>query len=152
VSTSQEVQPGEVVDTVDTSTPEGAAVYEQRIADEAKALRQGADRLTPELLEALYPLLARPIPSAYIKTTGVVKGKPYESTGVRSVQVQVDRMNNVLTPAWWWDEVEYFEDGKLCAVTVCIGIAPELGHAVVRRKSYGGVGQASNLGNLYKGS
>lgn len=157
-----------VVDA-DLSTPAGAAAYEAALAAAGYTLRRGHVGLDEQLLDALQPLLQAPIPSAYIQRTPAVKGKPYESTGVRSVQVQIDRMNNVLGPTWWWDEAEYSEGGKLCVVTVCIGnrhpsptevmawqehepiqVGPP--GLLLARSSYGGVGQGSTLGNLYKGS
>jgi hypothetical protein len=130
---------------------QAAAEFEAGIAEEATKLREGKDSLTPELFMQLYPLLTRPIPSAYIQTIGSTTGKPYESTGIRSVQVQIDRMNNVLTPLWWHDEVEYSEDGKLAKVTVIIADNQQAQPLVVR-SSRGGVGQGSGLGNIFKGS
>ena len=125
-----------------------ALAHEQGIADEATAIRGEETLLTPKLFMELWPLLKRPIPQAFIKTVGVVTGKPYDSTGIRSVQVQIDRMNNVLTPMWWHDEPEYSEGGKLCKVTVSVDVEG----AGVRCTSYGGVDRGSTLGNVYKGS
>lgn len=126
-----------------------AIAYEEAIAAEATEIRDGATELTPELFLRLWPLLKRPIPGGFIQTVGAVKGKPYESTGIRSVQVQIDRMNNVLTPLWWSDDVTYEEGGKLAQVTVTVhGQSGPLVTVYAR----GGVQQASTLGNLYKGS
>jgi hypothetical protein len=131
-----------------------AIAYEAQIADEAESIRKDATELTPELFMKLWPLLKRPIPEAFIQTVPPTKGKPYESTGIRSVQVQIDRMNNVLTPLWWWDQVEYFNDGKLATVTVFVG--NQVDNAVFRellhRSSRGGVEQGSTAGNIHKGS
>lgn len=134
-----------------------AAAAEQKIATEAAVIRDDAEgdpALTAALFMKLYPLLCKPIPSAYIQKIGKTEGKPYESTGIRSVQVQIDRMNNVLTPLWWWDDVQFEKDGKVAIVTVCIGDpnAPGAVEPLVRRSSRGGVGRASSEGNLYKGS
>ncbi|MCW2953240.1 MAG: hypothetical protein JWQ48_2410 [Conexibacter sp.] len=123
---------------------------EEAIRDEAIALRGDATILTPGLFLALEPLLRRPIPAGFITRVGVVTGKPYASTGVRSAQVLVDRMNNVLTPLWWWDEVEWFDDGRVAEVTVCVGMLG--GQVLVRRSSRGGVDRGSTRGNVFKGS
>lgn len=127
-----------------------AIAYEERIAAEAAEIRGDATELTPTLLTQLLPLLKRPIPQGFIKSVGKVTGKPYESTGVASVQVQIERMDNVLTPVWWRDDHEYSEQGKLCFVTVFVGNLGE--PPMVSRSSMGGVDRASTIGNLYKGS
>lgn len=127
-----------------------ALEHEQTIADEAAAIRNGAATLTPDLLVRLLPLLRRPIPDGFITHIGVVKGKPYESTGIKSVQVQIDRMDNVLTPLAWNHDVVYTEGGKLAQVIV--RVLDGTGKALFSRESWGGVNQASTTGNLYKGS
>lgn len=131
-----------------------ARQVEQGIADEAAAIRAAHSEkpcMTPGLFLDLLPLLKRPIPAGFVTRTGAVKGKPYESDGVRSVQVLVDRMDNVLTPLWWQDEVEWFENGHhLCRVTVTVRATD--GEVLVSRSSWGGVNQASTLGNHRKGS
>lgn len=133
-----------------------AIEHEQEIAVEAEALRANHPaqdgRIDRELFTRLWPLLVRPIPAAYIQQTPAVKGKPYESTGIKSVQVQIDRMNNVLTPIWWWDVVHYEQDGKLCTVTICVGNRDTAAQVLVSRTSAGGVNQGSTIGNIYKGS
>lgn len=127
-----------------------AIAYEEEIATEAAVIRGDQTTLTPELLAELLPLLKKPIPAGFIKSVGKVTGKPYDSTGVSSVQVQIERMDNVLTPLWWREDHEYMEQGKLCYVTVFIG---NLGvPPMVARSSMGGVDRASTVGNLYKGS
>lgn len=124
--------------------------YEAKLAVEAEQLRGDADKLTPALFRQLWPLLCEPIHAGHIVVAPPVTGKPYASTGIRSVQVQVDRMNNVLTPLWWWDDAEYADGGRLCTVTVYVG-SPSEG-VLIHRKSSGGVERASSTGNLYKGS
>jgi hypothetical protein len=126
-----------------------AARYEDEIRVRAEELRGDANELTPDLFLKLYPLLREPIHEGYLETVSKGDGKPYESTGIRSVQVQHDRMNNVLTPLWWDEVVEYEQDGRLCRVTIRIG--PPDG-ALARRSSWGGVERGSTTGNLYKGS
>jgi hypothetical protein len=124
------------------------------IADEAVKIREEAEdgTLTVALFGQLYPLLCKPIPSGFIQTVGNIPGKPYESTGIRSVQVQVDRMNNVLTPAWWWYEEAFEEGGKLAIVTVFVGEQLDPEKAIVKRSSRGGVTQGTGSGNIHKGS
>jgi hypothetical protein len=127
-----------------------AIAYEAVIAEEAAQIRGDADALDFSLFMKLRPLLLRPIPSAFIQhVPKLEKGKPYESTGVRSVQVQISRMDNVLTPMWWWEQVDYHNDGKLAKVLIGVGTraAP-----LVTRSSYGGVDRGSSAGNIYKGS
>lgn len=126
-----------------------AIAYEEAIAAEATEIRGDETDLTPALFLKLWPLLKRPIPAGFIQTVGKVQGKPYESTGIRSVQVQIDRMNNVLTPLGWTSEVEYEQDGKLARVTIGIG---RHGNALAHATSYGGVDRGSGVGNIYKGS
>lgn len=143
---------------------EAARDYEEQIAQEAKAIREEALKTTPaglgkgrlfptltrDIFDKLYPLLCKPIHEAHIQTVGKLTGKPYESTGISSVQVQIDRMNNVLTPLWWRDEADYSEGGKLCKVTVQVGDSQS--KPMIERSSYGGVDRGSSLGNIYKGS
>jgi hypothetical protein len=133
-----------------------AIAIEAAIAEQAAEIRGDASALTPDLFLKLWPLLTKPIPEAFIQSVPKVEGKPYESTGIKSVQVQIDRMNNVLTPLWWWDTVEYDNDGKLATVTVFVG--DRNGHdngdqgVLMHRSSRGGVERGSSTGNVYKGS
>ncbi|MGI8873603.1 MAG: hypothetical protein ACR2KP_04620 [Egibacteraceae bacterium] len=133
-----------------------AITSEAAIGTEARKIRGDATEITPALFLELWPLLRRPIPPALIVTTGIVEGKPYPSTGVKSLQVLTDRMSLVLTPLWWWHEVEYLEAnpvGSLAAVTVFVGLRYEDPRVVLcQATSRGGVDRASTLGNLYKGS
>ena len=130
-----------------------AIAYEQAIAEEAAAIwakDENADREIDRWLYAdLRPLLRKPIPSGFIEHVGEVTGKPYASSGVKSVQVQMDRLDNVLGPMHWGYEATYTEEGKLCHVRAWIG--PK-GEPLIERDSYGGVKQGSSLGNVYKGS
>lgn len=132
-----------------TSPLAEAIAYEQAIADEAKELRADSP-LDGELFLKLLPLLRRPIHSAHIVDTPAVKGKPYESTGIKSVQVQFDRMDAVLTPLWWRYSDTYEAEGALCHVAVSVGLPNQ--SPLVMRSSWGGVNQASTMGNRYKGS
>lgn len=131
---------------------------EVRIGEEAAAIRSdhvfAGDRkvIDGDLFQKLWPLLCRPIQPAFIQSVAATKGKPYPSTGIRSVQVQVDRMNNVLTPLWWWYEDEYSLEGKLCAVTVFVGDGSHREDFLLARSSRGGVQQGSSVGNIHKGS
>jgi hypothetical protein len=123
---------------------------EQQVAREAEGIRGEVTEITPTLLVKLLPLLRKPIPQGFIKSIGAVTGKPYASTGVTSVQVQHNRMNNVLTPLWWWEKVSYHEDGKLAHVRVGVGEYGE--RPLFTREAWGGVDRASTIGNLHKGS
>lgn len=138
-----------------------AIAYEEQIAEDAAEIRGDAKELTPELFMELRPLLRKPIPSAFIVTTGKVEGKPYPSTGVKSLQVLTDRMDNVLTPFWWRYDVEYVgpegidargvpNAGRLAEVTVYVGSDHD--KPLIVKRSRGGVNQASTIGNLFKGS
>jgi hypothetical protein len=121
---------------------------EQEIADQAAAIRADQVGLDRSLFAKLYPLLRKPIPTGFIQSVGQVTGKPYESTGIKSVQVQIDRMNNVLGPDNWCDEVEYHENGKVARVRVRVqGV-----DLLIDREGWGGVDRGSTLGNIYKGS
>ena len=127
-----------------------AIATEATLADEAAQIRGDQAGMTHELFAKLYDLLTRPIPAGFIETIGQVTGKPYDSTGIKSVQVQVDRMNNVLGPTAWTDDAVYHQDGKLCEVT--IRVITLTGDTIAKRSSWGGVDRGSGLGNLYKGS
>lgn len=127
-----------------------ALASEQQLAERAAEIRADATALSRELFLALQPLLRTPIPAAFISTTPAVKGKPYPSTGVKSVQVCIDRMDNVLTPLAWGIYDDYASDGRLCYVTIAVHDGS--GETLASRSSWGGVNQASTEGNLRKGS
>jgi hypothetical protein len=131
---------------------EAAIASEAEIADRAKEIRKGESSLTESLFMDLWPLLCKPIPEGFLSTVPKTTGKPYDSTGVRSVQVQIDRMNNVLSPPWWNDRVEYHENGKLAHVTIVVGYSSMNLMPVLTREAWGGVDRGSTLGNVYKGS
>lgn len=133
-----------------------AAAYEQRIADEAHAIwdsasTQGEATLTPALYRRLRPLVRRPIPEGFIAEISAGKGKPYESRGIRSLQVQVDRLDNVIGEGNWdWSTRWLNEAGTLTEVAVWIG--PESAPLVGPRRARGGVDRGSTLGNTHKAS
>lgn len=127
-----------------------AIAYEDGIATEAAEIRGEETELTRARYLDLLPLLRRPIPAGFIVTTGVVTGKPYESTGIKSLQVQIDRLDNVLTPLGWGWSVEYEQDGQLAHARAWIG--PDREAPFVVREARGGVNRGSTIGNLYKGS
>lgn len=130
-----------------------AIAYEQAIAQEAATIRDGKTQLDAGLFLKLWPLLRRPIPQGFIKSVGRTTGKPYDSTGIKSLQVQIDRMDNVLTPLWWGWNTLYEQDGKLAKVVVWVGERDEQGRAsLVSRSACGGVDRGSTVGNVYKGT
>jgi hypothetical protein len=143
-------------------------------ADTAKAGYEG--RLTVALLDALQELLYERIPARFIETLPPMEGKPYVSTGIKSAQVQVDRLNAILGQAHWRVLTRYFDGGTVCKTVLVVGnnlgalqldehgdlvppvamsiegqglISPEV---LVVRDGYGGVKNARQPGNTYKGS
>jgi hypothetical protein len=134
-----------------------ALAAEEEIAAAAAEIRDEADgELSADLFLRLWPLLRKPIPAAFIQKIGTTKGKPYESTGIRSVQVQIDRMNNVLTPMHWRVLQSCNENGTVCEVTVLVGNGlwgDEADREIFAEgSSYGGVDRGSTAGNVFKGS
>lgn len=127
-----------------------AIAFEAEIADTAKGIRGDATELTPALFMELLPLLRKPIPQGFIVTTGVVTGKPYASTGIKSLQVQINRLDNVLGPLNWSWHTVWSEDGKLATVTV--NVFGEGETTLVQRQARGGVDRGSTIGNVHKGS
>ena len=72
------------------------------------------NRLTPENLKALYPLLSQPFPEeCYERTSGKETGKGYDTSGV-GYQHVVNRLNEVLGPGHWQTEhaMDLFEARK----------------------------------------
>ena len=123
---------------------------EKDIATRAKGIRNGSADLTRELFLELWPLLREPIPEGFLSTVPKQTGKPYDSTGITSVQVQITRMDNVLTPLWWWDKVEYHDEG--CLARVRVGVNGYGEKPLYAREAWGGVDRGSTKGNIYKGS
>lgn len=121
--------------------------------------------LTVPLLLELEVLLREPIDPKYIERTPPTSGKPYESTGVKSVQVQVDRMNDVLGAAHWRSLIHYAEGGTVCKAVVVVGNNLvdakldaegnlERGDAdiLVVRDGWGGHSRGSGKGDILKGA
>jgi hypothetical protein len=132
-----------------TSWPRQSPTRSRSRADAAE-IRGEETELTRKLYLNCCRSCAVPIPAGFIVTTGVVTGKPYESTGIKSLQVQIDRLDNVLTPARWGWTVEYEQDGQLAHARAWIGADPD--EPFVVREARGGVNRGSTIGNLYKGS
>lgn len=131
-----------------------AIAHEEAIRVEADAIwtddeRGGLDELDSSLFRRLRPLLRKPIPSGFIEHVPPTGGKPYESTGVRSVQVQFDRLDNVLGPENWGYSAAYSEGGKLCHVVAWVG---DQESPLFTRESYGGVQAGTGEGNIRKGA
>jgi hypothetical protein len=129
-----------------------AIAYERDLAQQAEKVREEFDEplMDRRLFMALWPLLTAPIPEGFLLTVSAGEGKPYPSTGVRSVQVQKNRLDNVLGPLWWSERREYSDDYKLCTVT--IAVHDSNGEAILTRQAYGGVDRGNTLGNKAKGS
>lgn len=138
-----------------TPSPLAAAIaYEEAIREEAEAIWTADENAGDPSVEAfifrqLRPLLRRPIPTGFIEHVGEVTGKPYASDGVRSVQVQIDRLDNVLGPHNWGYEANHHSDGKRCYVKAWVGQASD---PLFVRDSWGGMNRGSTEGNLFKGS
>jgi hypothetical protein len=128
-----------------------AIAFEAELGERARTIREEHGRpMDRSLFLKLWPLLREPIPAGFVTITPAVKGKPYESTGIRSVQVCIDRMDAVLTPLWWAATEDYENGGKLCRVSVRVFDAHS--ETLLVRSSYGGMDHASTEGNLRKGS
>jgi hypothetical protein len=106
--------------------------------------------LTVALFRKLRPLLRKPIPEGYISEVTEGKGKPYPSKGIKSLQVQIDRLDNVLGEGNWdWKTTYLNEAGTLAEVEVWV-IGPD--GPMFSRKARGGVDRGSTLGNTHKGT
>jgi hypothetical protein len=130
-----------------------AAKHEAEIEGEAATIwaRQDGDVLTPALFRKLRPLLRRPIPEGYISEVTEGKGKPYPSKGIKSLQVQIDRLDNVLGELNWdWATRYLKDDGTLAEVEVWVKGPDET--ILFSRKARGGVDRGSTAGNTHKGT
>lgn len=127
-----------------------AQAYEADIAQEAEALRGDAAGLSEVLLNDLLPLLCKPIHEGHLVTISSGEGKPYPSTGIRSVQLQINRMDAVLRPWWWHETITYHQEGRVCEVTVAI--LDSMNDEIFSRSAWGGIDRGNTKGNLYKGS
>jgi hypothetical protein len=86
--------------------------------------------LTAELFAQLEPFLAAPTPAVFIEFTpmaternerGYLMGLAYDTLGLKSVQFQYDRMNNVLGSNHWRPLLHYAQGGILTKAVVVIG-------------------------------
>lgn len=139
------------------TTPEKLAEAvraEAELAERAEAIRGepndgGKVALNPTTFLKLAPLMREPIPEGFISEVTAGKGKPYPSKGIRSLQVQIDRMDAVFTPLLWGWRTEWIE-ANLAEVTVWVGESEE--KALVKRVARGGMNAGSTVGNHYKGT
>lgn len=153
------------------AAPTAPEISDDYFFTEAERIREAAEydgTLTGKLLRDLQPLLKAPIPPKYIDRIPPTTGKPYESTGVKSVQVQVDRMNDVLGLEHWRWLPFYAEEGKVCRVIVIVGnklagvrvdergdldpASLEGAEILVVRDGWGGHSRGSGKGDILKGS
>lgn len=132
---------------------------EAELAARAQEARGDADRLDQELFLQLWPLMREKIPDGFITEVTAGDGKPYPSKGVRSLQVQIDRMDAIWTPLWWGWRTDWLQ-AELAEVTVWVGASRQLDDgtlapdedAFVIRKARGGVNRGSTVGNHFKGT
>jgi hypothetical protein len=129
-----------------------AVAYERDLAEQAAKIRgeNSPPTMDRQLFMALWPLLTAPVPEGFLLMVSAGEGKPYPSTGVRSVQVQKNRLDNVLGPLWWSESREYSDDYKLCRVIVTVHDSD--GGVLLSREAVGGVDRGNTLGNKAKGS
>lgn len=138
---------------VTTEQLAAAAEHEEQILTEANEIWAAHDgeEITPRLWRQLRPLLRRPIPDGYISEVTEGKGKPYPSKGIKSLQVQIDRLDNVLGEGNWDWSTTYLNDaGTLAEVEVWV-VGGETGK-LFARKARGGVDRGSTVGNTHKGT
>lgn len=150
------------------STPSIAELRQQAVTiREDYGYSENESKLTMAILHALAPLLNEPIDGRYIETIPPVSGKPYESTGIRSVQVQINRLNAILGEGHWRKLLHYADGGATCCAHVIVGNAlagcnlDKDGQLVIdfraeilaHRYGWGGhAARGGNRGDLYKGA
>jgi hypothetical protein len=122
VTTGQKVTHDQVV------SAEVLAEHDARDADRAARAMTILDEagydglLTAGVLRKLQPLLDEPLNPRHIVTTGPAeKGKPYVSTGIQSVQTQIERLNEVIGLAHFRLLPYWTPDGTKCRVHAIIG-------------------------------
>ncbi len=90
-------------------------------AEKIKAENEYKGNLTADIFNALQELLYRPIPARFIKHTPPGQGHQFEQTGVKSVQVQLDRLNAVLGPQHFRPLTMHTDGGTICKAVVVVG-------------------------------
>lgn len=86
-----------------------------------EAYKDSGGKMTGPLYDALEPLLFKPTPPVYIEHRPKGEGNPYPTTGLKSTQIQVDRMNDVLGRRHWRTLLFYSQNGTLCKAVVIVG-------------------------------
>lgn len=122
---------------------------EQELAARAAEIWGDTTDLSREMFLKLYPLMREPIPAGFISEVSAGKGKPYPSKGIRSLQVQIDRMDAIWTPLNWGWRTNWLEP-NLAEVTVWVGASED--DALVKRVARGGMNAGSTVGNHFKGT
>lgn len=126
---------------------------EAQLAAECAEIRDAAKSFPGTLIRKLFlqlePKMKTPIPEGFLIAVSKGKGKPYDSKGVRALQVQVNRMDAVWTPLFWDWRTEWIAP-SLAEVTVWVGESEE--KALVTRKARGGMNGGSTVGNHFKGT
>lgn len=122
-------------------------------------------RLTMPMLRALEDLLNTPIPEEYLLHSEKTEGKPYDSTGLKSLQVQVDIANAVLGGGHW-RLLTHYKTEHVCHAWVIIGndviraklsddgeeVLPEGADIFLTRDGWGGVKRSNHEGDGRKGA
>ncbi len=149
-------------------------------AAKIKEEEQYTGRLTPQILQQLEPLLYEKLPSEYIEFIPKREkkgdaGLPYDVTGVRSSQIQMDVMNAVLGLAHWRMLTHYTDGGSVCKSVIIVGndlhfaalddtgtLLPVImtsdgrqvhaAEVLVERSGWGGHTRGSSPGDIWKGA
>lgn len=122
-------------------------------------------KLTNALLLDLEALLNTPIPEGYLLHSAPTEGKPYHSTGLKSIQVQVDIANAVLGSAHW-RLLTHYKTEHVCHAWVIIGnnllpakliangeeVEPNGADILTTRDGWGGVKRSNHEGDGRKGA
>lgn len=120
---SEEAPPAEA--NGNGAQPEEARYLEhQDLSESAEQIRKQQNYqgvMTGSLLRALEELLYSPIPPRFIEETPPGDGHPFPMTGIKSVQVQLDRLTAVLGMEHYRVLLHYRDNGVICKSMVVVG-------------------------------
>lgn len=140
-----------------------------KLRDEAAKIKVGKGyrgKLTMPILSALEGLLNTPIPESYLEFSPKTEGKPYESTGLKAMQVQVDILNAVLGSGHW-RLLTFYKSEHIAHCWLIIGndvhgtaklsddgesVEPNGAKILTSRDGWGGVKRSNHEGDGKKGS